>query len=85
MLLWLLAILCFSAAVLIGLFLGWQRTLASALALVNAGWVPALEARVPAPLRDTVLTPILGMPAWGAASAVGVIFLLASALRPGRG
>lgn len=85
MLLRLLATLFFAAALLIGLGLGWRRDLASMLGIVNAQWVPSLEAGLPAPVWDTVLKPLLGMPAWGAAVAIGAMFLLASLLRPGRG
>ena len=85
MLLRLLAILFFSAALVIGLTLGWGRDLGSMLGIVNSGWAPAIESGFGPAMRDALMRPLLSIPAWAASAAIGMMFLLASAMRPGRG
>ena len=85
MLLRLIAILFVSAGLMIGMVLGWHLTFASLLLAVNADWVPAIEAALPAPVMDVVVSPVLSMPAWIAAVGLGAIAFLAGLLMPGRG
>jgi hypothetical protein len=81
----LLAILFFSAALLVGFGLGGERELDPLISAVNKDAVLALQAGVPSVLWDTRLRPLLSLPAWVASLVVGVVFLLAAAPRPGTG
>lgn len=84
-----IAILFFALGVVMGLTLGWSYELGTVAFRVNAGALNSLQAGVQRYLApviwDGVFVPLLAMPAWGFPMLIGAGFMVASALRPGRG
>jgi hypothetical protein len=84
-----IAFLFFGLAVVMGFALGWGYQLGTALFKVNAGALNSLQAGVQRYLApavwDGAFVPILSMPAWGLPAVIGLIFTIASSLRPGKG
>lgn len=89
MVLRIIALLFFSFAVALGFSLGWGYQLGEALFRVNAAGLNSFQAGVQRYLApaiwDGVFVPLLSMPAWALPVAIGVMFLMIAALRPGRG
>jgi hypothetical protein len=88
MLLRLLALLFASLGLLIGLVGGWSWTFGAMLGRINARGMASFEDWVRnswAGIWDSLALPMFNVPAWTVPVVVGLVFLLAAALRPGRG
>lgn len=84
-----IALLFFSAALLLALIFGYAWPFGAMLFSINAAALNTLQAGVqrhlsPA-LWDSLFVPLLSVPAWTAPAAIGVILVVIAALRPGRG
>lgn len=84
-----IAILFIAAALVTGFALGWGHSLGAALYRLNAPALNSLQAAVQRyihpDLWDALFVPMLNLPAWSGWAALGMIFVVISALRPGRG
>ncbi len=83
------ALLFFASALLMALMLGPWWPLGAVLYRINASALNSLQAGVQRhiwpPLWDGLFVPLLNMPAWALPALLGACFLMAAALRPGRG
>jgi hypothetical protein len=83
-----IALLFFSAALLLALIFGHDWPLGAMLFSVNAAALNMLQAgvqrHVSAGLWDSLFVPLLSVPAWTAPAAIGAVLVLIAALRPGR-
>lgn len=84
-----IAFVFFGLAAAMGFALGWGYDLGTAVFKVNAAALNSLQAgiqRYLAPaIWDGAFVPFLSMPAWGLPALIGLIFMIASAMRPGKG
>lgn len=84
-----IAILFFALAVVLGVALGWGYELGTAMYKVNPGALNALQAgvqrHITPMLWDGLFVPFLAMPLWLFPTLIGLVFMIASAMRPGRG
>jgi hypothetical protein len=84
-----IALVLYSAALLIALAFGYGWSFGAMLFNINPGALNSFQAGVqrnlsPA-LWDSIFVPLLQLPAWVIPVAIGTLFVLISALRPGKG
>jgi len=89
MVLRLLALLFASAALLMGLALGWGWPLGATIARINPTAIPTLQNLVSGVLWQqtwvALATPMLDAPAWLAPALIALILFGIAAMRPGKG
>ncbi len=84
-----IALVLYSAALIMALAFGYDWSFGAMLFNINPAALNGLQAGVqrnlsPA-LWDALFIPLLSLPAWVIPVAMGTIFVLISALRPGKG
>ena len=89
MVLRILAILFFVAAAVTGFVWGWQHSIGGALYRATPGMLNGLQAfiqRYTIPdIWDIIFVPVLELPAWAGLVLIAMAFVVAAALRPGKG
>jgi len=84
-----IALVLYSAALIVALAFGYAWSFGAMLFTINPGALNGLQAGVqrylsPA-LWDSLFVPVLLLPAWVIPVVIGTVFVLISALRPGKG
>ncbi|HWT09177.1 MAG TPA: hypothetical protein VN329_08420 [Roseomonas sp.] len=89
MILRLIGLLLGAAALVLGLSFGWGWQLGAALGRVNPGAMGRLQDGVQRSISqmlwDSLVSPVLSMPAWSALAAIALLLFVIAAMRPGRG
>ena len=89
MILRLIGLLLGAAALVLGLSFGWGWQLGAALGRVNPGAMGRLQDGVQRSISqmlwDSLVSPVLAMPAWSALAAIALLLFVIAAMRPGRG
>ena len=89
MVLRLIGLLFGAAALVLGLSFGWGWQLGAALGRVNPGAMGRLQDGVQRSLSqvawDSLVSPLLSMPAWSALASIAALLFVIAAMRPGRG
>lgn len=78
-----------AAALIMGMSFGWGWPLGAVLGRVNPGAMARLQDGVQRSLSqiawDSLVLPVLAMPAWSAPAAISLLLFVIAAMRPGRG
>ena len=89
MILRLIGLLFGAAALVLGLSFGWGWQLGAVLGRVNPGAMARLQDGVQRSLSqmawDSLVSPVLAMPAWSALAGIALVLFVIAAMRPGRG